>query len=166
MKTICFIAILAVMITAGCTTRVQTEPVDMNAVNDTITQLLDKYLNAWNEKDIEGLTALVSEDGQFFGSDPSELMDKESLVLMYTELFSDTLTDYSYDIDLRKIMIAPDGKLAIVVEYFTLGDWSPMMPLRQISQIVKTGDHWAIDFIAWGFIVKNEDVGKLNKALE
>ena len=168
MKNIYFITIWAGMMSAGCQPKAPTAPakVDLNAVNDTITKLADKYLKAWNAEDMEELSALIADDGEFYGSDPAELMDKTSLLEMYTQFFSDTTTDYSYDIDIRKIRPAADGKSAIVVEYITLDDWSPVIPLRQTSHLVKTGNDWKIDFIAWGLIAKNEDVEKLNKALE
>ena len=166
MKKICFLTIFAVMITAGCNPKVKTESVDLNAVNDTITQLADKYMNAWNARDIDVLTALVADDGLFCGSDPSELLDKTSLINMWTQAFSDTTTDYSYDINIRKIKLTADGKSAIVMEHITVGGWSPMMQIRQTYQIVKTSNNWEIEFHSWGFIAKNEDVEKLNKTLE
>lgn len=166
MKKISVLIIMAAIIAAGCNQKVETESVDLNAVNDTITQLADKYFNAWNAGDIDLLIELVADDGLFFGSDPSEILDKKSLKDMYTELFSDTTTDLSYDIDLRKTKLAADGKSAFVVEYFTMDHWSPMIPLRQTSHMVKSNNTWKIDFIAWGLIAKNQDIEKLNKALE
>lgn len=166
MKKISSILIIAVMIIAGCNQQVQTEPVDMDAVKDAVTQIADRYLDAWNSRDLDVLSDMVTDDGIFFGTDPSELMDKTSLLDMYTQLFSDTTVDYSYDIDSRKIKVAVGGRSAIVVEYFSIDDWSPKIPLRQTSHVVETNNTWKIDFIAWGFIAKNEDVGKLNKALE
>ncbi len=166
MKKLYFLAIVAAIIATGCEPQVKTEPVDQNALNTEITQLADKYLNAWNSENIEVLSSMIADDGLFVGSDPTELMDKASLIKMYSNLFSDTLTDFSYDIDIRNIKLADDGKSAIVVEYFNIKDWSPIIPLRQTSQFVYNGDSWQIDFIAWGLIVKNENVDKLNKALE
>lgn len=144
----------------------KTEAIDLNVVNEIVTEMDDLYMNAWNTKDIEVLDEMIADDGMFFGTDPSELMDKTALMEMYTELFDDTDANYSYEIDIRKIKLAKDGKSAIVVDYIDLYDWSPLIPLRHISQFVKTNNDWKIDFIAWGLIARNEDIDKLNEALE
>jgi len=166
MKKIYFITILAVMITAGCKPTVNTGSIDQSALNDTIAQMADKYQDAWNTKAIDVLDSLVSDDGLFFGSDPSEILDKASLLKMWAQAFSDTTTVYNYAIDIRKIKLNADGKSAIVIEQLTVADWSPRIHIRQTLQFVKVGDKWKIDFIDWAFIAKNEDVEKLNKALE
>jgi len=44
--------------------------------------------------------------------------------------------------------------------------FSQKMPMRIVYHLVKNGDNWLIDFISWSFIPNNEDLGKLNKALE
>ena len=166
MKNICFLLIIAVLMTAGCNQKIETESVDLSAVNDIVIALDDTYMNAWNAKDIDVLDEMIADDGMFFGTDPTELMDKTALMDMYTQLFAETDANYSYNIDIRKIKLAEDGKSAIVVDYIDLYDWSPLIPLRHTSQFVKTGNDWKIDFIAWGLIAKNEDIDKLNKALE
>ncbi len=165
MKKIYFFAILAVILTAGCTPKVRTEAVDLNAVKDTIDQLAEKYLNALISRDIDVLATLVADDGLFCGTDPSELFDKPTLVNYWTQMISDTTNDYSYKVDQRKIRVAADGKSAIVMEYITAGSWSPVMKIRQTYQVVKNDNKWQIDYISWGFLVRNEDVGKVNKAL-
>ena len=43
---------------------------------------------------------------------------------------------------------------------------SQKMPVRMVSHLVKSGNDWLIDFISISFIPNNEDLGKLNKALE
>ena len=166
MKNLSLFLIIAVLIAAGCTQTVEPETVDLDAVKETVTKIADKYLDAWNSENLDVLTNMVTDDGMFFGTDPTELMDKKALLEMYAELFADTAVDYSYSIDTRKTKVAGNGSSAIVVEYITIGDWSSKMPLRQTSHIVKTEDNWKIDFISWGFIIRNEDVEKVNQALE
>lgn len=166
MKNICFLLVVAVLITAGCNQKMKTEPFDLGVVNDIVIELDDTYMKAWNAKDIDVLDEMIADDGMFFGTDPSEIMDKTALIDMYTQLFAETGANFSYNIDIRKIKLAEDGKSAIVVDYIDLYDWSPLIPLRHTSQFVKTDNNWEIDFIAWGLIAKNEDIDKLNKALE
>ena len=40
------------------------------------------------------------------------------------------------------------------------------IPFRQSFRFVKQKEDWIIDFIAWGIIVKNKDIERLNKILE
>lgn len=67
-------------------------------------------------------------------------------------------------------MPAADGKsaplLKLLVEHINMTGFSPLIQMRQTFQFVKAGDNWKIDFISWGFIVGNDDVEKLNGALE
>jgi len=166
MKKICYFALLAVMITSGCQPKVQNKPVDLTAVKEEITTLMDKYLNAFNAKDVDTLTALFADDGLFCGTDPTELMDKKALSDMMTQSLADTSVNWSYSVDKLEIRVAADGISAIVLEQFTMSGISPKIPLRLIYHVVKAGDNWMFDFISWSFIPKNEDIVKLNKALE
>jgi hypothetical protein len=40
------------------------------------------------------------------------------------------------------------------------------IPFRLVYHAAKTGDKWLIDFASRNFIPENEDISKLNKALE
>jgi uncharacterized protein (TIGR02246 family) len=166
MKKIYCLTLLAVIITAGCQPKVQKKPVDMTIVKEEITNLMDKYLNAFNTKDVNTMTTLFADDGLFCGTDPSELLDKKALSDMMTQSLADTTMNWRYSIDKREIRVAADGSSAIVLEQFTMPGISQMIPTRLIYHVVKTGDKWMFDFISWSFIPKNEDIVKLNKALE
>ena len=63
-------------------------------------------------------------------------------------------------------MPAANGKSALVVEHITMAGYSPLIQMRHTCQFVKIGDKWKIDFISWGFLARNDDIGKLNGALE
>lgn len=165
MKKIFLLAMLAAIITLGCQPPVKTEVVDLKAIQDTITQIADTYMNAWNAEDMDVLAGLLADDGQYCGTDPSEELDKATLLEMWTKAFADSI-NYSYEVDQRRIRLDPSGRSAIVVEHLVIGGWSSMLHVRQTYQIIKTPADWKIDFISWGFMVKNEDVERLNKALE
>lgn len=166
MKKIYFLSIIIVMIVVGCQQKEQIESVDLKATNDTVTQLLDEYLDAWNAKDIDALNVMVADDGLYCGSDPSEILDKSSLMDMFIQVFSDTTYSYSYKVDVRKVKVAANGNFAIAMEHISMSGWSPLLKMRQTFQIVKTNNKWEIDYIGWGFLTKNENVEKLNNALE
>ena len=166
MKKIFYLMFMAVMIITACQPKTKTVPVDTAAAKIAVTTLLDKYNSAWNAKDVSAMTALLTDDGLFCGTDPSELMDKKTLSEGWTQAMSDTSMNFNYSVDKREIRIAADGNSAIALEQFYMKAISQKMPARLIFHVVKSGDNWMIDFLSWALIPKNEDIGKLNKALE
>ncbi len=93
-------------------------------------------------------------------------MDKTAFLEMCSQFFADTTAAYSYNVDMRKIKISPGGKSAVIMERITFPEWNPQMPICQTSHLVQTNDQWKIDFISLGFIIKNDDVAKVNEALQ
>jgi uncharacterized protein (TIGR02246 family) len=166
MKKTIYIFSIAVIIIAACQPKTKTVPVDTAAAKIAVTTLLDQYNSAWNAKDVSTMTALLTDDGLFCGTDPSELMDKKTLSAGWTQAMSDTSMNFNYSADKREIRIAADGNSAIALEQFYMNAISQKIPVRIIFHVVKSGDNWMIDFLCWAFIPKNEDIGKLNKALD
>jgi len=156
--------LIAVIVISACQSK-STKPADITAAKENINALMDKNFNAWNSKDVNTMTALLSDNGLFCGTDPSEFWSKKALVDLWNQIVADTI-DYHYSIDKREIKVAEDGNSAIVIEQFTMIWLSPKIPIRTTYYIIKAGDSWMIDFLSWAFIPKNEDIGKLNKALE
>jgi hypothetical protein len=85
---------------------------------------------------------------------------------MLNQTFGNTSLVFDYSIDSREIRIAADGNSAVSVEQMFMKDFSQKIPMRIVYHLVKNGDNWLMDFISWSFIPNNEDLGKLNKALE
>jgi uncharacterized protein (TIGR02246 family) len=166
MKKIFYLMFMAVMIITACQPKTKTVPVDTAAAKIAVNTLLDKYNSAWNAKDVSTMTALLTDDGLFCGTDPSELWDKKTLSAGWTQAMSDTSMNFNYSVDKREIRIAADGNSAIALEQFYMKAISQKMPVRLIFHVVKSSDNWMIDFLSWALIPKNEDIGKLNKALE
>ncbi len=73
--------------------------------------------------------------------------------------------NYAIILDKREIRVAADGNSAIVMEqeFFNL---TPKIQMRLVSHAIKTAGGWKLDFISWNLIPKNEDIGKIIKALE
>lgn len=69
-------------------------------------------------------------------------------------------------VDKREIRIAKDGNSAIAFEQMFLIPYSQKLPVRTVYHLVKENNTWLIDFTSTGFIPRNEDIDKLNKALE
>ena len=166
MKKSIYIFSIAVIIITACQPKTKTVTVDTAAAKIAVTTLLDKYNSAWNAKDVSTMTALLTDDGLFCGTDSSELMDKKTLSAGWTQAMSDTSMNFNYSVDKREIRIAADGNSAIALEQFNMKAICPKIPVRLIFHVVKSGDNWMIDFLSWALIPKNEDIEKLNKALE
>ena len=158
--------LVAVMTITACQTKTKIVPVDTAAAKVAVTTVLDKYNSAFKAKDANALMTLLTDDGLYCGTDSKELLDKASLSNMMNQTFADTSLKVNYSIDKREIRIAADGNSAICVEQMFFKAFSQKMPIRMVYHLVKNGDNWLFDFVSWSFIPNNEDLGKLNKALE
>jgi hypothetical protein len=131
----------------------------------SLEELSDRYVHAWNNKDINTLDQLTGNDGEFYGSDPEEIMDKHALMEMYSRFFKDSTSSYHYTVNLRKIRLSPDGNSAVIMERITFPEWSPKMPMCQTMHAAHRKGQWKIDYICWGFIINNDDVERINDTL-
>ncbi len=166
MKKIYYLMLVAVMIITACQTKTKIVPVDTAAAKVAVTALLEKYNSAMKAKDANTLMTLLTEDGLYCGTDSRELLSKAELSNMMNQSLADTSLVMSYSIDKREIRIASDGNSAIALEQMFFKAFSQKIPIRMIYHLVKNNDNWLFDFVSWNFIPNNEDIGKLNKALE
>jgi len=164
MKKNLYLLLVAVIMIAACQPKTQT--VDKAAAKVAVNDLMENYLTAWNGEDVKTLTSLIADDGMFCGTDPGEIMDKKTISDAWTQAFADTSFNYTFTVDKREIRMESDGNSAIVMEQHVANPYTPKIPWRLVCRAVKTADGWKIDFISWSLIPKNEDIGKLNKALE
>jgi hypothetical protein len=79
---------------------------------------------------------------------------------------TDSTMKLEFKIDRREIMVAADGQSAIVVEQFFIPLISTKLQVRCIDKVVKVNDKWMFDLLSWNIVVRNEDIPKLNAALE
>ncbi len=93
-------------------------------------------------------------------------IDIEQLVSTMAEGFANDSIVFNYSVDKREIRVDADGKSATTLEQFTVKWISEKIPIRFVSHFVKIGDDWKIDFFSWSLVPKNDDISKLNKALE
>jgi len=166
MKRTFYLMLVAVMIITACQPKTKIVPVDTAAAKVAVTTVLDKYNSAFKAKDVNAIITLLTDDGLYCGTDSKELMDKASVSNMMNQTLADTSLKVNYTIDKREIRIAADGNSAIAVEQMFFKAFSQKMPMRMVYHLVKNGDNWLFDFVSWNFIPNNEDLGKLNKALE
>jgi len=166
MKKTFYVLLVAVMIITACQTKTKIVPVDTAAAKVAVTAVLDMYNSAMKAKDVNALMKLLTDDGLYCGTDSKELLNKADLSNMMNQSFADTTLVIDYSIDKREIRIAADGNSAIAVEQMFFKAFSQKMPIRMVYHLIKNNDNWLFDFISWNFIPNNEDLGKLNKALE
>jgi ketosteroid isomerase-like protein len=166
MKEIYYLMLVAVMIITACQTKTEIVPVDSAAAKEAVTDFLDKWNTAMKAKDINAMTTLLTDDGLLCGTDPSEFWDKKKFIDEWTKLAADTAFIVNYSIDKHEIRIAADGNSALGIEQMFFKTMSEKMSFRLIYHLVKNDKGWQFDFISWNFIPKNEDIPKINKALE
>jgi len=80
--------------------------------------------------------------------------------------FSDSTYDTKYFVELRKIEVSADGHSAIIIQHATYPGFSPKFKVRQTFHMSAQEDKWLFDFVAYGILLGNEDIGKVNGALE
>ena len=154
------------LILSGCHHNVESEPVDLDAAESELNALTDGYFNAWKERDIAFLENVIADWGIYCGTDPKEFWNKDGVIELWKEYFNDTLATFEYTSVKREINVSPDGSSAVIVNQGTYAEWSPNITVREAFHVLKAGEEWKIDFISWSFLIRNEDVGKLNNALE
>jgi len=165
MKSVYLLSMLAVIIFAGCQSKVENEIVDLSAINNNINSFMDEYQEAYNTRNVSVLSTLLADNGVYCGTAPGEIFEKQNVIDLWEVIFADTTINLEYSKETREISIANDGKSAIVTERTSFA-WSPNIQTRQTFHLVVNDDGWIIDYASWAFLIKNEDVDKLNAALE
>lgn len=138
---------------------------DPEIVKESVSALMDDYYNVWNKGDIQILGATLADGGIFCGTDPTELWNKQELIEMFKQNLSGNTAAQEFSPDSREIYVAEHGNSAVVVEQLSM-PWSPNLPVKATYQAVKSGNQWRFDYIGWSFLARNEDIGKLNQAIE
>jgi len=150
----------------GCETKPQIESVDLTAVENVLINQLDTFHSAMKANDIDAYKIFLTDDGLFCGTDPEELWGKEKLVSVMAEAMDNESIVFNYSVDKREIRVDADGNSATILEQFTVKWISEKIPIRFVAHFVKIGADWKIDFFSWSMVPKNDDLNKLNKALE
>ncbi len=142
----------------------KTPLVDIKAEEDAINKLMDKFDAAIEAYDVSTMVSFFTDDAIMCGTDPSEFWNKQQFTDLWEQGSSDSAPEFKYIND-RKIIIATGGNSAIVVTQYIIS-WSPKIPWRQVYHCVKINDNWMIHFMNVAFIPKNEDIQKLNDAID
>jgi ketosteroid isomerase-like protein len=164
-KILSFLPVLILLMT-GCQTKVREVPVDTAAAKEEIIKALDLFHSAFMAKDANLVASMLDNNGLYCGTDPGEVFDKKVLMEQLSALFADTTHTVQYTIERREIKMDAGGNSALAMEQATFKMVSPKIPVRLISHLIKSQDGWVVDFYSWNLIPLNEDIEKLNKALE
>jgi ketosteroid isomerase-like protein len=166
MKKLLLVLIMASIFFTSCQTKTRVLPSDLTAEKVAVANALDKHWSAVKAKDADAVMALLTDDVLSCGTDSKEFWNKTDMYNTIKQTFADTTLKIDITIDKREIRIAKDGNSAIALEQMFMKPYSEKIPVRNIYHLVKVNDIWQFDFTSVGFIPNNEDIEKLNKALE
>jgi ketosteroid isomerase-like protein len=166
MKRLILVLFIVAIVFTSCLTKTKVLPVDLTAEQIAVTKVLDSHWSAVKAKDANAVMALLTDDALSCGSDPKEFWSKTDLLNNIGQMFADTSFKIDITIDKREIRIAKDGNSAIALEQMFMKPYSQKIPVRNIYHLVKVNDIWQFDFSSVSFIPNNEDLARLNKALE
>jgi ketosteroid isomerase-like protein len=166
MKRLLFVLFIVAMNFISCQTETRILPADLTAAKVAVTKVLDTHWSAVKAKDANAIIALLTDDILSCGTDPKEFWNKTDMSNSIIQMFADTSFKIDITIDKREIRIAKDGNSAIALEQMFMKPYSQKIPVRNIYHLVKINDIWQFDFTSVSFIPNNEDISKLNKALE
>ena len=165
MNKIFIVLSIAVLALTACQQTPQTVPVDIEAEKAALDELFDNFYSAFKSQDVSTLVSYLAEDALFCGTDPSEFWDKQEI----TDLWTQMLAEITPELDLmgdRIIRVAADGNSAVVVDQYKFPLYTPKIPWRNVYHLVKTDENWMILVCSSALIPLNEDLPKLNDALE
>jgi uncharacterized protein (TIGR02246 family) len=166
MKRLLLVLFIVATVFTTCQTKTKFLPADLTAAKVAVIKVLDTHWSAVKAKDADAVIALVTDDFLSCGTDSKEFWNKTEMYNTIKQMFADTSLKTDITIDKREIRIAKDGNSAIALEQMFMNPFSQKIPVRTVYHLVKDNDIWLIDFTSTGFIPDNEDIGKLNKALE
>ena len=168
MKKMYFLIAFSLIAMTACQQNPAPVPVDREAEKTAIGGMLDALYSAVNDKDVDALASLFTEDLLFCGSDPSEFWTREEIVDQWAQMFDQMDSSQVVKIEMisdREIRLSADGTTAIVVEQYVWPLFTPGIPWRNVYEVIKDQDQWLIHFVSSALIPKNEDLPKLNMAM-
>ncbi|MBK7712381.1 MAG: nuclear transport factor 2 family protein [Bacteroidales bacterium] len=166
MKRLLIVLFMMAMVLFSCQTKTEVLPADLTSAKVAVSKALDAHWSAVKAKDADAVIALLTDDVLSCGTDSKEFWTKTEMYNNIRQMFADTSLRIDVTIDKREIRIAKDGNSAVAFEQMFMKPYSQKIPVRTVYHLVKINDHWQFDFTSVGFIPDNEDIGKLNKALE
>jgi ketosteroid isomerase-like protein len=166
MKKVLLILFTVAMIITSCQPKTKVIPVDLNASKSAVTELLDKSYSAFNARDVNTYLLFFTDDALLCGTAPGEFWNKTEASKVVTNVLTDTSLNVNLKVNKREVRISKDGNSAVVIDEMFVNFISPKIQIRLDYHLVKNNDIWQIDFCSNNLIPYNEDLPKINKALE
>jgi hypothetical protein len=164
MKKIYILVTMVVLGIAACQQPPKVVTIDIKAEKNVIDTMFKRFTSSFNEAGVPVMASYLSEDALCMGTDPSEMWNKQQVVEMWTQMLSGMTPELNY-IGERKILVAPDGNSATVVDQYMMPAICNI-PWRNVYQLVKTDGKWKIFVFNVAFVPKNEDIQKLSEAIK
>ncbi len=164
MKKNCLILVLTILTITACKQAPIPVVVDIEAEKAVIDSLFDVFNTAFSKQDVATLSFYLDENALCMGTDPSEFFNKQQFTDMWTQMLSGGAPELKF-ISERKIQVAADGNSATVVDQYLIPSYYKI-PWRNAYHLVKTEAGWKILVLNAAFIPKNEDLPKLDGAIE
>lgn len=139
-------------------------PVDKAKIEQEAGALLDKFYEA-NKGDKELMQSIIADDAQLFGSDPSEVLDKAGLIKMLDTYQQDAelvsmMESMSFEVTKRLTSVSDDGSQVVVTDQANVS--FSKLPVRTTAIIRRKGGDWKIVYSNVAFLIKNEDLEKVD----
>jgi len=163
MRNLLIVSALILFTGIACDHTSKPVPVDINAEEAVINDVIDNLYTAMKEQDVSNMAAPLSEDALICGSDPSEFWTKQEIIDEWSQTLTDSVTEFEFIGD-RRIIVAPDGKSATAVDQIIFPGIS--LPWRFAYQFIKTDDNWKIFFLNIAVLPKNEDLAKIDEVVK
>ena len=84
----------------------------------------------------------------------------------FARMAKDSTSNMDITVVKRDIRLSQDGTMAVVTEQTKIPMISNKILFRGVGHARMVDGEWKIDYFSWSLIPKNEDMAKLNKALE
>ncbi|WP_210489567.1 nuclear transport factor 2 family protein [Rufibacter aurantiacus] len=144
----------------------QEAPDNLTASHANVSEVMDRFHSSLANKQATEMAGLLAEDGHFSATDPTELFDKQQYSDYMAQVLGDSTVKVSnHKVDLREIKIDESGTSATVIEQFKMDTFTPNIPWRLVSHLIKDGDSWKINVLSFNVTPTNAQLEAIVNAV-
>jgi len=148
----------------SCQSKTGMVPVDLKAEEAAVDNLMDKFFGAIMAQDVPTMASFLADNTLVCGTDPSEFWNKQQVTDLWAQMVAGSVPEFK-DIGERIVKVAADGNSAVTVDQNMIPAYSANLAFRNVAHLVKSADGWKIFLFSSAIIPKNEDLPKLDQAL-
>lgn len=141
----------------------ETKTIDTQADKAAISNILNLLQTAFKEQNVDTLISVFTDDAILYGSDPSEIWDKQQIKEMWAQMLSEPV-ELSI-IGEPVIKLATDGNSAYAAQQYYMPMFSNKIVFRNGYHLIKLNGEWKIFTCNTACIIKNEDLPKIDEVL-